>query len=110
MRREQGSVSAEFAVTLPAVLVVLGVALGAVTLAGDQAWLASAAGWAARAIAIGGDSAESLRVAVAGRQGISTHVVFEGAEVCVTLTRDASAPLEWINASAVGHACARRVL
>jgi hypothetical protein len=49
-------------------------------------------------------------VAVAGRQGISTHVVFEGAEVCVTLTRDASAPLEWIDVSAVGHACARRVL
>lgn len=102
--------SAELAVTLPAVLIILGVALGAVTLAGDQAWLTSAAGWAARAIAIGGDSEESLRVAVDARPGISTRVVFEGAEVCVTLTRNASAPLEWINASAVGHACARRVL
>lgn len=102
--------SAELAVTLPAVLLVLGVALGAVSLASDQAWLTSAAGWAARAIAIGGDSDESVRSAIDERPGISTNVAFEGGEVCVTFMRQATGPLGWINASAEGRACARRVL
>ncbi|GGE99824.1 TadE family type IV pilus minor pilin [Mycetocola zhadangensis] len=84
-----GSVTAEFAVALPAVVVVLACCLGAVQVASQQVRLSDAAADAARTLARG----DSLSVAasrvqrVAGEADISTST--SGDFICVELSASA---------------------
>lgn len=110
MPHDRGSVSAEFAVTLPAVLGILGLVLGALSLFGNQAWLTSASAWAAREVAMGGDEHDVIRSLVSGHPGIDSDVALVDDQVCVTLTRAPSGPLALLGISASGHACSRRTL
>lgn len=63
--REAGMATAELAVSLPALLLVLGLALGAVSAANRQLRCAEAAAVAARAVARG-DGPEQARASAAG--------------------------------------------
>ncbi|WP_232528902.1 TadE family type IV pilus minor pilin [Mycetocola zhujimingii] len=83
---DAGSVTAEFAVALPAVILVLAGCLGAVQVASQQVRLADAAADAARTLARG-DSVEvaSARVSrVAGAAAMTTST--SGDFVCVELS------------------------
>ena len=80
-RGERGSVTAEVAITLPAVILVLACCLGALGAAAQQVRLQDAAAAAARS---------------AGRDGPvppGAAVDDRGDVVCVTMTRQAGAPL-----------------
>lgn len=84
--------------------------LGALSMTADQARLTSASGWAARAIAIGGDEQESLRAASAGMSDIEATVTVIDGHVCVTLVLKARGPLAALSIAATGHSCVRQVL
>lgn len=83
-RADRGSVTAEFAAVLPAIVVVLLVGLGALQLAGDQLRLQSAAGDIARVLGRGGDGATAIirRVGPGARFDQS----IDGDLVCVQAT------------------------
>ena len=110
MADERGSVSAELAVTLPAVIGVLGLVLGGLGLVADRAWLTSASGWAARAIAIGGDQDAVLSDVLTGHPDVVPDVSVTEESVCVTLERHASGPVGVLGLFASGGTCVRRVL
>jgi Flp pilus assembly protein TadG len=84
--RERGSVTAEFAVALPAIALVLAASLAAVHVAAVQVRLADAAADAARALGRG--EGESVAAGIASRNAagarLSTSV--EEPFVCATLT------------------------
>lgn len=87
---ESGSVTAEFAVALPAVVLVLACCLGAVQIASQQVRLSDAAADAARTLARG-DSvavATSRMHRVAGDAQMSTSI--SGEFVCVELSAAAA--------------------
>ena len=65
MRDTRGAVTAEFAAVIPAVIVVLAVAIGGLQLAGEQLRLQAAAAGAARSFARG-ESASSVAGEVPG--------------------------------------------
>lgn len=109
MRHEQGSVSAEFAVTLPVVISVLGLLLGSLSVARDQTWLTSTAGWAARAIAIGGSPDTTLSDVLSDHAEVSGDVTNENGRVCVTLRR-ANGLSAALGIAATGRSCVRKVL
>ena len=62
-RDERGSIAVEFAVALPAVMLVLGLAVGAVVAAAAQVRVEDAAGEAARLAARGDDPGAALALA-----------------------------------------------
>lgn len=82
-RDERGSVTAELAVTLPAVVMVVALAAGSLSCAAAQVRLQDGAADAARLVARGdaGRAAAALSVAVSGA---SHGVTAEGDLVCVT--------------------------
>jgi hypothetical protein len=85
--RERGTVTAEFAVTLPALLLVLAACLGALRLGAEQVRIVDAAALAARSAARGDDPAVSARLARnAGADGIATTRTADGV-VCVVARR-----------------------
>jgi hypothetical protein len=103
---ERGSVVAEFAVAMPAVLLVLATALGGVQLAGLQLQAQDAAADAARSYARG----ESAAV-VAGRlqrQVPEGSVVryTRGDLVCARVEVTPSGPIARLGLTAVGVSCA----
>lgn len=83
---ERGSVTAELAVALPAVALVLAVCLAAVMLVAQQVRLTDAAADAARALGRGESSSEAQAIAarVAGG-GVHLASVIDDAFVCATL-------------------------
>lgn len=88
---ERGSVTAEFAVALPSVVLVLACCLGGMAVAGQQLRLTDAAALAARALARGDDpGATAARLAPGADVTASAE---EGGIVCVTLTASAQGPL-----------------
>lgn len=97
-------VTAETAVVLPVLLLVLTAAVAAVTVVGAQLRCVDAAREGARAAARGDDSAEvSALVDRAAPDGAITAVTVRGEEVRVTVTADVAAlgPLPvWISVSA----------
>jgi len=97
-RADRGSVTAEFAAVIPAVLLVLACCLAGLQLAGQQLRLQDAAAVTARALARG-DSAP----AVAGA-AVVTRV--EGQLLCVRLVAASVAPLIPLQLSA--ESCALR--
>lgn len=84
LRDDRGSVTAEFAVVLPAVLMVLVLAVGAIMLATQRITLTSAAAEVARLEARGDHAAAQARLA-----GVPSHVsvsrATRGPLHCVTL-------------------------
>jgi hypothetical protein len=76
---DEGSVAAEFAVAMPAVVVVLALCLGALRLGGAQIELQDAAAATARSLARGG--------ALPAHSGIRVSTSVSGDLVCVVMRR-----------------------
>lgn len=95
--RERGSVTAEFATALPAVLLCLALCVGAVQAAGQQARLRDHAAAAARLIGRGDPPPEPPR-------GATRTIGSEGLLVCVTV----SAPSSAVGLAAVGATVSAR--
>lgn len=90
---QRGSVTAEFAAVVPAVVLVLACCLAALQLAGQQLTLHEAATMAVRSIARGesaGDAAAVATRAVAGAMLATSH---PDPLVCVRITARSSSPL-----------------
>lgn len=85
LREERGTVTAEFAVVLPAALVVLGLAIGGVLLAAQRVALVSLAGEVARLEARGDADAAEARLAHAGLD-VDVERRRDGALLCVGLS------------------------
>ena len=83
---ERGSVTAEFAVALPAIAVVLAACLGSVQLAAQQVRLTDAAADAARALGRGESAAEAAAIADRVSGGAALQVSHDEPFVCVTLS------------------------
>ena len=79
---DEGSVTAEFALVVPAVIVVLGCCLGAFQLASLQLTLENAAAVAARTMARGGDGAAAASRAAAVSPGVRLERQDRGDLVC----------------------------
>lgn len=108
IRGERGSVTAEFAIALPAVLAVLVLLLGGVQVGGLQVRAQDAAADAARGLARG-DSAG----AVAGRlstqlPGATSSSWRSGDLVCVRVTVSPGGPMAALGVTASGESCALR--
>lgn len=88
---ERGSVTAELALAIPAVVVVVALAVGALSIASVQVRLQDAAADAARLVARGEDGARAAGVIAAAVAGASHGVSHEGELVCVTAKARASA-------------------
>ena len=90
--RDRGSVTAEFAVTLPAVLLVIALGVGALSAGARQVRLQDAAADAARLLARGEDAARASRVLTAAVPGAELGVERPGDLVCVVATAPAGIP------------------
>lgn len=84
-RAERGSVTAEFAVLLPALLLVLALCLGAVQLVGQQLRLSDAAADAARAAARGDDPARVAALVSRAVSGADLGLSAQGEFICAEL-------------------------
>jgi TadE-like protein len=84
-RGEDGSVTAEFAVVLPAVILVLACCLGAVQVIGQQVRMTDAAAAAARVLARGDAAALAESVVRRSVPGASVRSEQRGEFVCVHL-------------------------
>lgn len=106
-RGDSGSVTAEFAALVPAVLLVLAFCLGGVQLVAQQVRLTDAAADAARSIARGDGRAQAanrVRTSV-GDARMTTHS--EGDFVCVGLVSEAAfAPGAAVGMTVGAHGCA----
>ncbi len=92
-RDERGSVTAEFAVVVPAVVLVIALTAGTLAAAGRQVRLEQAAAQAAR-LAARGESADRVGVVVAALAGEATMTIrMEGDLVCVDTSAPAQVPL-----------------
>ncbi|WP_431246765.1 TadE family type IV pilus minor pilin [Leifsonia xyli] len=98
---DRGSVSAEFAVALPAVLVCLALCVGAVHGAAQYASLAGAAAVAARLAGRGDDPAGA-----AVPEGAGTTIDRVGKTVCARVTAPESTVLSRLGVRLSAHACA----
>jgi len=87
---ERGTVTAEFAVALPAVLTVLALCVGAVNVVAQQVQLSSLASSGARMLARGDDSATMRALIGAAAPGTAVNESADGAFTCVRLEREAS--------------------
>lgn len=87
-RGDRGSVTAEFAVALPAVMLVLVLGVSALSAAGRQVRLQDAAADAARLVGRGEDPARAGSSVAAAVTGAAADIEFRGELVCV----HASAP------------------
>lgn len=85
-----GSVTAEFALVLPAVAVMLAIGLGVVHLGALQVGLTDAAADAARLIGRGDSEGAALARIVAAAPGAGMTVTGEGLLVCVTASASVS--------------------
>jgi Flp pilus assembly protein TadG len=85
-RDERGSVTAEFAAVVPAVVLLLACCLSGLQIAGQQLRLQDAAADVARSIARGGPGADAARV------GASVSVSQNGDLVCARLSARSRSP------------------
>ena len=85
-RGDRGSITAEFAAAVPAVVLVLALSLAGLQIAGQQLRLQDAAADASRSIARGGDSAAAAQV------GASVAVSHSGDLVCARLSARSRSP------------------
>ena len=104
-QRDAGSVSAEFAVALPAVLLIAGALVTCVRLAADHAWLASSASTIARSISMGGDRDEALSRVVGDRTDVIAQIDATNDMVCVELQRRLEGPFAMFGMRASESSC-----
>lgn len=90
---ERGSVTAEFAVVLPAVVLLIALAAATLSAAGRQVALEQAAGQAARLAARGESAARVREVARQLAPVASLSVSRDGELVCITVSAPAAVPL-----------------
>lgn len=105
--QERGSAAAEFAVTMPAVLLVLAMTVGALGAAAHQVRLADAAADAARALGRGESAAaaEALAARVAPGSELSTST--DGVLVCAEVAKAWALPGGRVTGIRLAaHACA----
>jgi hypothetical protein len=89
---DRGSVTAELAVVMPAVVLVIVLAVASLSAAGRQVRLEQATAQAARLAARGEDDA-AARAAVAAAGGVALRIGAEGDLVCVDAAAPARVPL-----------------
>ncbi len=85
LRDERGAVTAEFAIVLPAVLVVLGLVIGGILIVSHRLTLVDAAAEVSRLEARGDAVLAETRLAALA-EGVTVHRSQEGRLHCVTLT------------------------
>ena len=83
---DRGAAAAELAVVLPAVVLILGLCLGAVQTVGQQVMLTSAAEEAARSLGRGEDAGTAAARIEGAAAGAAMSVDRSGHAVCVRLT------------------------
>ena len=105
LRSESGSVVAEFAIAMPAVLLVLGVALGGTQLAGLQLRAEDAAADAARMLGRGDGAAVGSHLATQ-LPGASWSRSDDGDLVCVVVTAAPGGPASALGLRARAVGCA----
>jgi len=103
-------VTAEFAVALPAVILVVMALLGAVKLGADHAWLAGTAASVARAISLGSAPDKAMSELANLRPGLGSRVEMSTDAVCVTLSSAGSGILSLASLNAVETSCMPRAL
>lgn len=104
MRNDRGAATAEFAVVLPAVLVVLSLVVGAVLLVTQRLVLTSAAGDMARLEARGDHSSAAARLATLPA-GVHVEHSSAGPLLCLSLrSRPGAGPLAALEVTATGCA------
>lgn len=91
--RDRGSVTAEFAVALPAIALVLAACLASVQLVGEQVRLTDAAADAARALGRGESAGAAGAIADRVSGGAALAVTDDGEFVCATLRAPGRGPL-----------------
>ncbi|MDY3679577.1 MAG: TadE family type IV pilus minor pilin [Actinomyces urogenitalis] len=100
---ETGMVTAETAVVLPSVIIVLALALSAISAGATQLRVTDAARSAARAAALG---RRDLDVVVAAAAGHASLAVERGELTCVTVSRPVPGPVGGLGLTARSRACA----
>lgn len=106
MAGERGSVTAEFAVLVPALLLVLALCLGAVQLVGQQLRLTDAAADAARSAARGDDHVRVAALVARAAPGAALSLSVQGEFVCAELSADAGAALGSLGVHIGASSCA----
>jgi len=104
--RDRGSVTAEFAVALPAIALVLAAALASVHVVAVQVRLADAAADAARALGRGETEAAAAEVAAGNAAGARLTTTGDGRFVCAVLIGRAGGVLSGLELRA--ESCALR--
>jgi len=99
---DRGSATAELAVALPAVAIVLAVCVWGVHLAAVQVRLQDAAGFAARSAARADDLAESSAIMPQAELTISR----DGELVCATASVEARTPVSGVTVALTAVSCA----
>lgn len=90
---DRGSVSAEFAVALPAIVLLLALCIGGLSAASRQVRLQDAAADAARLIARGDDAGRALALVAGAAPGAHGAIEHAGDLVCVAATAPVGLPL-----------------
>lgn len=107
MRGDRGSVTAEFAVVLPAVLLVLVLCVGSASVSVERIAVQSAAAAAARAAARGEAGGSAVEAASHASRGASVGLRRDGDFVCATVTADATfAAARTVGIRVSGTSCA----
>ena len=106
VRSETGSVTAEFAAVVPALLLVLAFCLGAVQVVVQQARLTDAAADGARAIARGDGMGTADANVLSAVGSASIAVDRAGDYVCVTASQQAAGPAALAGLNVSGKGCA----
>ena len=107
---DAGSVSAEFAVALPAVIVIAGALMTGVRLAADHAWLASSSSTIARSVSLGSDRDDTVSRVVGNRADVVASVDVTNDMVCVELRRRVGGAFAMIGIEAREVTCVNRPL
>ncbi len=92
-RDDRGSVTAEFAVVVPAALFVVLLVVAALLAAGTQVRLEHAAAQAARLVARGEDDSRARSAVTAAVTGARLVIRHEGDLVCAVTTAESGVPL-----------------
>ncbi|MDD7929226.1 TadE family type IV pilus minor pilin [Microbacterium thalli] len=92
-RDERGSATAEFAIVVPAALLVVLLAVASLAAAGTQVRLEHAAAQAARLAARGEDAARAHATVTAAVPGASLSLGDDGDLVCAAVSADHGVPL-----------------
>ncbi|AMB59385.1 TadE family type IV pilus minor pilin [Microterricola viridarii] len=102
----RGSVTAEFAVVMPALFLVLALCLGAVNLVGQQLRLSDAAADAARAAGRGDDAARVRALVARAVPGAALGLATRGEFVCADLSSQTAFGLGGFGVRMTASSCA----